>query len=68
MLYCTKKEGQELMREARVLGLSTKEYVWIVTQPVIGADVEAPLDLIPGMLGVHFETKKVILDTLLMFK
>ena len=37
----------------------TKEYVWIVTQPVIGADMEAPLDLIPGMLGVHFETKKV---------
>ena len=33
--------------------------MWIVTQPVIGPDLEAPLDMEPGMLGVHFETKKV---------
>ena len=62
LLYCTKKEGQELMRSARELGLTTKEYVWIATQPVIGSDEDAPLDLIPGMLGVHFETKKALID------
>ena len=33
--------------------------MWIVTQPVIGPDLEAPLDMEPGMLGLHFETKKV---------
>ena len=59
LLYSTKKEGQEIIRKAKQLGLTTKEYVWIVTQPVIGADVDAPLDLVPGMLGVHFETKTV---------
>ena len=30
-----------------------------MTQPVIGPDLEAPLDMEPGMLGLHFETKKV---------
>ena len=59
LLYSTKKECQEIIRKAKKLGLTTKEYVWIVTQPSIGADLEAPLDLVPGMLGVHFETKKV---------
>ena len=44
------------MRVARRLGLTTKEYVWIATQPVIGADKTAPLDFPPGMLGVHFDT------------
>ena len=31
----------------------------IILYPVIGPDLEAPLDLIPGMLGVHFDTKNV---------
>ena len=44
------------MRAAKMLGLTTKEYVWIATQPVIGADLAAPLDFPPGMLGVHFDT------------
>ena len=44
------------MRMAKKLGLTTKEYVWIATQPVIGADLAAPLDFPPGMLGVHFDT------------
>ena len=44
------------MRYARQYGLTTKEYVWIVTQPVIGSGLEAPAEFVPGMLGVHFET------------
>ena len=44
------------MRFARQYGLTTKEYVWIVTQPVIGSGLEAPQEFVPGMLGVHFET------------
>lgn len=44
------------MRVGKRLGLTTKEYVWIATQPVIGADLAAPLDFPPGMLGVHFDT------------
>ena len=44
------------MRVARKLALTTKEYVWIATQPVIGADLAAPTDFPPGMLGVHFDT------------
>ena len=44
------------MRFAREFGLTTKEYVWIVTQPVIGSGLEAPQEFVPGMLGVHFET------------
>ena len=44
------------MRFAQQYGLTTKEYVWIVTQPVIGSGLEAPQEFVPGMLGVHFET------------
>ena len=56
LLYCTRKESKEIMRFARQHGLTTKEYVWIVTQPVIGSRLEAPQEFVPGMLGVHFET------------
>ena len=56
ILYATKKEGHEILRQAKKMGLTTKEYVWIVTQPVIGSDLVAPLDFPPGMLGVHFDT------------
>ena len=59
VLYCTRPESRELVRMARSLGLTRKEFVWIATQPVIGPDLEAPLDLVPGMLGVHFDTKNV---------
>ena len=59
VLYCTRREARELLRVARGLGLTRKEFVWIATQPVIGPDLEAPLDLVPGMLGVHYDTKNV---------
>ena len=44
LLYCsTQKEAKEIMREAKEAGLTKQTYVWIVTQPVIGSD----LDLAP---------------------
>ena len=57
-LYCsTQKEAKEIMREAKEAGLTKKTYVWIVTQPVIGSDLDlAPQEFTEGMLGVHFDT------------
>ena len=63
VLYCTRREARDLVRVARGLGLVRKEFVWIATQPVIGPDLEAPLDLVTGMLGVHFDTKNVRHET-----
>ena len=45
------------MREAKEAGLTKQTYVWIVTQPVIGSDLDlAPQEFTEGMLGVHFDT------------
>ena len=57
-LYCsTQKEAKEIMREAKEAGLTKQTYVWIVTQPVIGSDLDlAPQEFTEGMLGVHFDT------------
>ena len=39
-----------------------QEYVWVVTQPVIGdSSAGAPLEFTPGMLGVHYATDKAAL-------
>ena len=46
------------------MGLTTKEYVWIATQPVIGSELAAPLDFPPGMLGVHFDTDTKVCNSL----
>ena len=56
--YCsTQKEAKEIMREAKEAGLTKQTYVWIVTQPVIGSDLDlAPQEFTEGMLGVHFDT------------
>ena len=35
VLYSTRREARELVREAKSLGLTRKEFVWIATQPVI---------------------------------
>ncbi|XP_076057094.1 glutamate ionotropic receptor NMDA type subunit 2 isoform X2 [Oratosquilla oratoria] len=56
LLYSTKAEAQSIMRAAKDLGLAGKDYVWIVTQSVVGAEDAAPNDFPVGMLGVHFET------------
>ena len=43
-LYCsTQKEAKEIMKEAKEAGLTKQTCVWIITQPVIGFD----LDLAP---------------------
>ena len=57
-MYCsTQKEAKEIMREAKEAGLTKQTYVWIVTQPVIGSDLDlAPQEFTEGMLGVHFDT------------
>ena len=45
------------MREAKGAGLTKQTYIWIVTQPVIGSDLDlAPQEFTEGMLGVHFDT------------
>ena len=41
--YCsTRKEAITIMGEAKNLGLTGKSYVWIATQAVIGATLDAP--------------------------
>ena len=58
LLYCsTQKEAKEIMREAKEAGLTKQTYVWIVTQPVIGSD----LDLAPqvGAKGVQYIGKNI---------
>ncbi|CAL4171479.1 unnamed protein product [Meganyctiphanes norvegica] len=57
LLYCTKDEAMSIMKKADEMQLTGKNFVWIVTQSVIGADPNnVPKDLPVGMLGVHFET------------
>jgi ionotropic glutamate receptor NMDA 2B len=56
LLYSTRTEGIRIIREANVLGLTKSNYVWIVTQSVIGASLSAPKDFPVGMLGVHYPT------------
>ncbi len=38
----TRKEAITIMGEAKNLGLTGKSYVWIATQAVIGANLDAP--------------------------
>ena len=56
LLYSTKKEAIRIIKEANRLGLTKSNYVWIVTQPVIGSFLSAPKEFPVGMLGVHFST------------
>ena len=56
LLYSTKKEGIRIIKEATRLGLTKSNYVWIVTQAVIGTYLSAPKEFPVGMLGVHFPT------------
>ena len=56
LLYSTKREGIRIIKEANVLGLTKNNYVWIVTQPVIGSSLSAPREFPVGMLGVHYPT------------
>ena len=59
LLYSTKKEGIQIIQQANNLGITKANYVWIVTQSVIGSDeysLSAPKEFPVGMLGVHFST------------
>jgi hypothetical protein len=44
------------MKVAERLGLTRKNYVWVVAQAVISSTLEAPDEFPVGMLGVHFST------------
>ncbi|XP_043223940.1 glutamate receptor ionotropic, NMDA 2B-like isoform X2 [Amphibalanus amphitrite] len=60
LLYCTKDEAREIMHKAHSLHITGKNYVWIVTQSVIGSDLETVAADFPiGMLGLHFETSSM---------
>ncbi|XP_037074059.1 glutamate receptor ionotropic, NMDA 2B-like isoform X2 [Pollicipes pollicipes] len=56
LLYSTRDEAVHIMRLATSLGITGKNYVWIVTQSVQGSSKDAPDDFPIGMLGVHFKT------------
>ncbi|XP_076334851.1 glutamate receptor ionotropic, NMDA 2B-like isoform X2 [Tachypleus tridentatus] len=63
LLYSTKEEGAEIMGAADDLGITGKNYVWIVTQSVFGtAENNAPTEFPVGMLGVHFNATKARLQ------
>ncbi|UXI14735.1 MACRO domain-containing protein 2 [Sarcoptes scabiei] len=57
LLYSTKREAQEIFAAAEELNLTTKNYMWIVTQSVLGRGAGyAPGEFPTGILGVHFNT------------
>jgi len=55
LLYSTKEEAQEIMAAAESLKMTGKNYMWIVTQSVLGGGADyAPGEFPPGMLGMNF--------------
>ncbi|KAK6630957.1 hypothetical protein RUM44_003129 [Polyplax serrata] len=55
LLYSTREEAIHILSQARDYKITGENYVWVVTQSVIG-DVQAPGEFPVGMLGVHFDT------------
>nr|XP_027233443.1 glutamate receptor ionotropic, NMDA 2B-like [Penaeus vannamei] len=53
LLYSTRMEAASIMRAAERLGLTGKNYVWIVTQSVVGPDIHAPSAFPVGMLDLN---------------
>lgn len=51
LLYCTKEEARVILEVANKLGLTGANYVWVVTQSVIGDSLDAPPEFPVGMLG-----------------
>ena len=66
LLYCTQEEAKLILANAAKKGLNTSNYLWIVTQSVVGDPSEKMMALgesFPiGMLGIHFTPN---LDTIL---
>ncbi|XP_068211815.1 uncharacterized protein [Palaemon carinicauda] len=56
-LYSTRSEAASILAKASVLGLTGRNYLWIVTQSVIQSQLEAPIEFPVGMLGIHFDTR-----------
>ncbi|KAA0188752.1 hypothetical protein HAZT_HAZT005684 [Hyalella azteca] len=57
LLYSTKAEGEEIMLAAESLGLTGKNYVWIVTQSIIGENLEGKNAFPVGMLGEYWKNR-----------
>jgi len=56
LLYSTKREAQEILAAARHLGMTNKNYMWIVTQSVLDrGSGYATGEFPPGMLGETIE-------------
>lgn len=56
MLYSTKAQAKEILEAGEFLGLTTKDYMWIVTRSIVGVDPKqfrAPNQFPPGMLGEY---------------
>lgn len=62
LLYSTKAEAEMILDAANDWEITGKNYLWIVTQSVIGNVERFNRNLPPGMLGVYFNTT---MDTLL---
>ena len=60
LLYCTKEEARTILANGAKLGLNSSNYLWIVTQSVVGNIEEKMAGMAEsfhiGILGVHFTT------------
>ncbi|OXA60817.1 Glutamate receptor ionotropic, NMDA 2B [Folsomia candida] len=56
LLYCSREEAKTILQIANKLGLTGANFVWVVTQSVIGDSLDGPIEFPVGMLGVHFNT------------
>jgi hypothetical protein len=58
LLYCTQGEAKLILANGAKAGLNTSNYLWIVTQSVVGDPSEKMMGLGEsfqiGMLGIHF--------------
>jgi len=60
LLYCTQAEASLILAQGARAGLNTSNYLWIVTQSVVGDPSEriAMREQLPvGMLGIHFDPR-----------
>nr|XP_034831518.1 glutamate receptor ionotropic, NMDA 2B [Maniola hyperantus]XP_034831519.1 glutamate receptor ionotropic, NMDA 2B [Maniola hyperantus] len=56
LLYATREEAADILSSAGDLHLTGENFVWIVTQSVLGSITQLPHKFPIGMLGVHFDT------------
>nr|AXF48844.1 ionotropic receptor IR13 [Lobesia botrana] len=55
LLYATREEAADILSTAGDLHLTSENFVWIVTQSVLGS-MQQPNKFPVGMLGIHFDT------------